>query len=61
MTAAKVRSNVYWILGLNRLVKKMIKHCIPCKKFRSISCEQTSKENHRKGDIVILITVIFLQ
>ena len=40
MTAAEVRSNGYWILGLNRLVKKVINHCVACKKLRSKSCEQ---------------------
>ena len=39
-TLAEIRYNGFWILGANRMVKSIIKSCIPCKKLRGMPCSQ---------------------
>ena len=39
-TVAKIRS-VYWILGLRKLVKKVIYRCVYCRRKLEIRCKQT--------------------
>ena len=40
LTCAEIRSHGFWILGLHRLVKRLIHSCVVCSRLRGKPCEQ---------------------